>query len=406
MLSSQPFHAAPRTRPRRRIVVVQPYVPGYRTAFYERLQDRLETEGAALEVLYGTPPPGQAERRDASVCSCAEQVSSRRLRAPGGRSMNWHGVQDRTASADVVVLEQALRNLEAFPLLLKQVLGGRTGRGPRVAFWGHGRTYIKPVSRFEGHVKDTLTRRGAWFFAYTEAGAAHVVAAGFPRDRITVLRNSVDTAELMRVRDRAGQPGTPEYAEAELLRRRYHLAPGRTALFIGGLDAPKRIPFLLESAQRIADDLQGFRLLVAGEGADRFLVDEAASRPGSPVLAVGYATARTAALLGAVSDVMLMPGRVGLCAVDSFALRTPVVTTEWPWHAPEFEYLADGRNALITPDNPGAYAAAVTSLLRDPARLGSLRAACGTDAGEYTVDGMAARFCDGVLRLLGERPRR
>lgn len=405
MLTSPAPPAAP-ARSRRRVVVVQPYVPGYRTAFYERAQARLEAAGAALEVLYGTPPPGQAERRDASACSCAEQVPSRRLRAPGGRSLNWHAVQDRTASADVVVLEQALRNLEMFPLLLKRSLGRRTGSGPRVAFWGHGRTYIKPVSRLQGYAKDTVTRRGDWFFAYTEAGAAHVAAAGFPRDRITVLRNSVDTSELTRVGGRAGQPGTPEYAHAEALRRRHHLTPGRTALFVGGLDAPKRIPFLLESAERIARELPGFRLLVAGEGADRSLVDEAASRPGSPVLAVGYAAGRDAALLGAVSDVMLMPGRVGLCAVDSFALRTPVVTTQWPWHAPEFEYLADGRNALVTPDHPGSYAEAVTALLRDPARLALLREACGTAAAEYTVEGMAARFCDGALRLLDERAPR
>ncbi|WP_433450411.1 glycosyltransferase [Streptomyces sp. CA-142005] len=384
----------------RRVVVVQPYVPGYRTSFFNHLHARLDASGVALEVLHGPPPPQHAARRDASSCACAVQVPSRRLTAPGGRSLFWNQVLRRTASADVIVLEQALRNLDAYPLLLRQLAGRTTGRGPRVAFWGHGRTYTKPHSRLETTAKNLVTRLGSWFFAYTKSGATYVAAQGFPRQRITIVRNSVNTVELTTGLARATRPGTPEFAEAELLRERYGLVAGRTALFIGGLDTPKRIPFLLECVDRIAAELPGFRLLVAGEGSDRYLVDQAASQPGSPVVTMGHVDTRRTALLGAVSDVMLMPGRVGLCAVDSFALKTPIVTTDWPWHAPEFEYLEDGRNAVVTRDNVAAYAAAVKALLSDRARLASLRLACSEEATDYTVDGMAARFCDGLLKML------
>ncbi|MGW0988049.1 glycosyltransferase family 4 protein [Streptomyces sp. NPDC002486] len=388
---------------RRRVVVVQPYVPGYRTSFFDRLQTRLAAEGVELEVLHGPASAHQAERRDAASCACATHVDTRRVALPGGRSLLWHRVQRRAASADLVVLEQALHNLEAYSLLLRST--SRPRCAPRVAFWGHGRTYTKRPSRVEAVAKGALTRLGSWFFAYTDGGAAHVASRGFPRDRITVVRNSVDTAELVAARARAVRPGTPEYAEAALLRERYGLTEGRTALYLGGLDAPKRIPFLLECADRIAAELPGFRLLVAGDGADRRLVDAAAGRPGSPVVAVGRRGGASAGPLGAVGDVMLMPGRVGLCAVDSFALRTPVVTTDWPWHAPEFEYLADGRNALVAPDDPTAYVGAVTALLRDPARLEALRTACRSDVAAYTTEGMAARFGDGLLQAM-ERDQR
>ncbi|MDI9882857.1 glycosyltransferase family 4 protein [Streptomyces sp. HNM0645] len=390
---------------RRRVAVVQPYVPGYRTSFFDHLQARLASEGVDLEVLHGPTPPHQAARGDAASCACASEVPVRRLSLPGGRSLLWRRVQRRAASADLVVLEQALHNLEAYPLLLRRPTGRLGGGASRVAFWGHGRTYTKPQSRPEAVVKDALTRLGSWFFAYTEDGAAHVASRGFPRDRITVVRNSVDTTELVAARVRAARPGTAEFAEAALLRKRFGLTGGRTALYLGGLDAPKRIPFLLDCADRIAAELPGFRLLVAGDGADRDLVDAAANRPGSPVVAIGHTGGPSTAPLGAVSDVMLMPGRVGLCAVDSFALRTPVVTTDWPWHAPEFEYLADGRNALVTPDDPAAYAGAVTALLRDPARLEALRTACRDDVPAYTTEGMAARFCDGLLKAMERHQR-
>jgi glycosyltransferase involved in cell wall biosynthesis len=385
---------------RRRIVVVQPYVPSYRTPFYDRAHALLAAEDVTLEVLHGAPPPDQSARRDAATCVSARRVPARWLPLPGGRSLAVHRVQHMVATADVVVLEQALRNLETYPLLLKQYVGRARGHRPRVAFWGHGRTYTKPVSRLEAIAKDTLTRRADWFFAYTELGAEHMTRHGFPRQRITVLRNSVDMTELVRARRRAEEPGTAEFAEAAALRGRYRLYPGRTALFIGGLDAPKRVPFLLDAAERIAAKLPGFRLLVAGDGAERGLVDAAASRAGSPIVPVGMAAGQRTAVLGTVSDVMLMPGRVGLCAVDSFALRTPVVTTRWPWHAPEFEYLEDGRNSVITSDAVEPYAAAVTDLLSNPARLETLRAACMTDAADYSIEEMAERFCGGALRLL------
>ncbi|MEV6054374.1 glycosyltransferase family 4 protein [Streptomyces sp. NPDC052107] len=388
------------TGSRPRVVVVQPYVPGYRTSFFNHLQAYLDASGVVLEVLHGPAPPQQAARRDASSCVCSVQVASRRLPAPGGRSLFWNQVLSRAASADAVVLEQALHNLEAYPLLAKQLAGRVTGRGPLVAFWGHGRTYTKPVSRLEARAKDAVTRLGRWFFAYTEGGAAHVVSRGFPRDRITVVRNSVDTTEMTAAHARAMRPGTAEFTEAALLCERYGLVAGRTALYLGGLDAPKRIPFLLECADRIAAELTGFRLLVAGDGAERHLVDKAASRPGNPVIPMGHVDGPRAALLGAVSDVMLMPGRVGLCAVDSFVLRTPIVTTNWPWHAPEFEYLIDGSNAVVTPDSPATCAAAVTGLLRDPKRLKQLAKACERDAVQYTTEAMARRFHDGVLRVL------
>ncbi|WP_243766404.1 glycosyltransferase [Streptomyces sp. GC420] len=297
--------------------------------------------------------------------------------------------------------------MEMYPLFLRRQLAGVSGSTtPLIALWGHGRTYTKPVRRPETAAKNTLTRRASWFFAYTQGGADYLASRGYPRQHITVVRNCIDAEPLAHIRELASKPGTKEFSEAAALRTRHHLQHGRTALFVGGLDTPKRIPLLLETAQRMADALPGFRLLVAGTGAHRPLVDAAASSTASPVVALGHTTGRNMALLGAVSDIMLMPGRVGLCAVDSFALRTPIVTTAWPWHAPEFEYLENGRNAIITPDDPAAYAATAHALLADESRLRSLHISCQKDADVYTIDAMAARFSEGLLAMLSERQKK
>jgi glycosyltransferase involved in cell wall biosynthesis len=187
-------------------------------------------------------------------------------------------------------------------------------------------------------------------------------------------------------------------------RQRHRLAAGRTGLFVGALSSTKRISFLVEAAENIAERLPGFRLLVAGTGEEQQAVDAAAAR--TPVVVpVGQAFGEHKALLGAVSDVMLMPGLVGLCAVDSFVLEAPIVTTDWPWHAPEFEYLEHGRNACVAPDDPRQYASSVAELLSNPDRLDAMRAECRKDARQYTVEEMSRRFADGLVHLLQDSRR-
>jgi hypothetical protein len=55
------------------------------------------------------------------------------------------------------------------------------------------------------------------------------------------------------------------------------------------------------------------------------------------------------AALSHVSSAIWMPGRVGLVAVDALALGLPVLTTHFPFHAPELEYLVEGRSVHFLP---------------------------------------------------------
>jgi glycosyltransferase involved in cell wall biosynthesis len=264
--------------------------------------------------------------------------------------------------------------------------------------WDHGRTYCKPQSAVEQAAKFALTRRARWFFAYTEGGARSVVARGFPAERTTVVQNAIDSLALRA----ACQAVTAD--QLRDFRARHGLTPGRTALFVGALSRDKRIPELLAAAEEAARLLPGFRLLVAGRGELEGQLLRAASRTAA-VVPLGQVFGPGKALLGAASELMLMPGLVGLCAVDSFALQTPLVTTDWPFHAPEFEYLRHGRNAWIAPGDPAGFAREVVALLGDSARLETLRRGCREDAPRYTVEEMSRRFTEGTVRLLRETGR-
>jgi glycosyltransferase involved in cell wall biosynthesis len=368
---------------RARVVFVQPYMTSYRLPFYARLADQLAERDMELAVAHGTPTGYWVDRRDSVTLPGAIELPQRDCWI-GGRRIVWRPLGALARSCDALVLPQALHQIDAYPLL------ARRRRRTRVALWGHGRTYSMRHRMPERWAKAALTRRADWFFAYTDAGGEYAVRAGVPPQRVTVVQNALDSRSLASARDAVTD------AEVAALRERYGLNAGLTGLYIGGLDRNKRIPFLLAAAEATARRVPGFRLLVAGDGAQRDLVAAA----GGPVVHVGHADDRDKALLGAAADVMLMPGTVGLCAVDSFALRTPLVTCVWPLHSPEFEYLEDGRNALVVDGDADCYAAAVAALLADPDRLASLRRACRADATRYTVEAMANRFARGLECLV------
>ncbi|NGO76238.1 glycosyltransferase family 4 protein [Streptomyces sp. YC504] len=373
------------TKPR--IAYVLPYLTAYRLPFLEHLGRELDGRGVGLTVAHGRASGISVARGDELRMPGAVELRQRRIEIHGRELLWHHGLGELARTHDALVVPQSLHNLRVYPLLARR-------RVP-VGLWGHGHTHVSAHTGVEHRAKAGLTRRADWFFAYTEAGGQYARQAGVPADRITVVQNTLDATALTAARDRVCE------AQAQALRERYGLTAGRTGLFIGAVDELKRIPFLLDAAERIAARLPGFRLLVAGTGEQRALVESCPS-----AVYVGPVDAEGKARLGAVSDVLLMPGAVGLCAVDSFALRTPLVTTPWRYHGPEFGYLEHGRNALVV-DDP-AYADEVVELLCRPRELARLRRACRCDAQRYTVEEMAVRFArgaEGLLALTGQRRR-
>jgi glycosyltransferase involved in cell wall biosynthesis len=316
----------------------------------------------------------------------------RRVRL-GSKSMTRLRLRGLLHDADLVIAEQALRHVETYELFARQAAGST-----RVALWGHGRTMVRPVRPPARWALGQLTRRAHWFFAYTERGREEVVGAGFPADRVTVVQNAIDTEEL------AEALGAVDDDDVESLRTDLGLPDRGVCLSVGTLLPERRLNFLLEAAQLLSGRLPEFALVVAGDGPERAAVEEAARR--YPWLRyVGRADTRMKALLARVSDVMLAPGRVGLVAVDSFALRTPIVTTDWPFHGPEFKYLVDGLNSVVTCDSPGAFAHEVERVLQSPDLVRRMARQCDADARRYTLAAMVDRFASGVVEALDAPPR-
>ena len=105
------------------------------------------------------------------------------------RELVWQPCSPREfESADLVIVEHANR------LLLNYRLLAARGEGRRVAFWGHGANFQAPAEHAgKDGLKRNLARTADWWFAYTNGGARLVESYGYPRDRVTVVNNSIDS---------------------------------------------------------------------------------------------------------------------------------------------------------------------------------------------------------------------
>ena len=116
---------------------------------------------------------------------------------------------------------------------------------------------------------------------------------------------------------------------------------------------------------------------------------------------LGAVHGKDKALALAAAQALFIPGRIGLVAVDGLVSGTPIVATKSPYHAPEFDYLADGVTAVVTEDNVDSYAAGLVAFLNDRPRQKEMSDRCRIEAEKYNLDIMVASFLAGIQSALG-----
>ncbi|MGP9659956.1 glycosyltransferase family 4 protein [Arthrobacter sp. AOP36-C1-22] len=371
-----------------RVAIIHPWFPQYRVEFFEQLIELSAGHGIEVCVFHGDPPPEWGERGDSVRRPWAQRLSSRFFRVRK-RSLVYKDLKEyrHAGPYDLTIVEHAVRNLETYKLLWF--------KKHNVAFWGHGRTYTQPQSRFQERFKSAILGRASWFFAYTQGGGDAVAEAGFDPTRITVVQNAIDSAQLAKI------VAAQTFQDDENMRAEFDAA-GPVALFLGGLDASKRLNFLFSAAKQVHQLLPEFKLVIAGDGQSRPIV-EAWCAEHAWIKYAGPAHGERKAALLSMADILAMPGRVGLVAVDSFASETPIITTNWPYHAPEFEYLVNGVNAVVTADDRASFVTELLAIFKDSARRRSLEDGCKASRQVFTVENMVANFQAGIVGALDSK---
>lgn len=367
----------PRTEAK--LVIVQPYVPAYRAPFFERLATSLAERGVTCTVAAPLESLENRGRVDSvRGYSWMRPTRGRALRV-GPHIIQTFGANHLLRDADAVVLGLLGSSPDVY-----RAIAARWFRDRRLGLWGHIKSYTKAPSRIDQHLENWQVNHCDRVFAYTPSGADFAQAMGVPGGRITTVMNSVDTEPTLN----CFMALTDE--DIERFATNHRLVPGHTFAYVGALDASKRVDFLARALDVLWTVDPRVRVLVAGRGADEFMLGRAVQR--GQAIMLGYAGPRQKALLARVSSALLIPGRVGLVAVEALALGLPVVTVSGSLHGPEFEYLRQGDSVLVSGDDPAAY---VQTALR------AIDATRERVPGRHpTLEAMVDNFATGAVQLL------
>ena len=375
---------------RQSVVAIVANMKRFRIPFYRSLAGELGTRGLDFTVVYSAPDSVEAPKRDTVDLPPPVGVKVKALYLLGNRAMVQVPPLRLLARADLIIVVQANSYLLNYVLLPLTWIGLK-----RVAFWGHGFNHQGDTRPLGERVKRALATRVYWWFTYTPLTARYLVDLGFPRDRITVVENALDTSAFAR------EVATVSRAEALAARGVLGIpAEAAVGLFCGSLYAEKKLDFLIGVGDDLHQRAPTFRMIVIGDGPDRAVVRDATeSRPWLHYCGpqFGHEKAR----LFAAADIFINPGMVGLAILDSFAAGLPFVTSNYEGHSPEIAYLEQGRNGLMLPLEIRAFADGVATLLGDDARLQSLRQGARATSARYTVENMVKNVAAGIYRCLG-----
>ena len=367
----------------------------YRLALYETLRIELAKRDIELRLVVADGLREDHAKGDRATLPWAEERPFREISVLG-KKLLWQPGFDVASGADLIITEQASKQL--FNIVLAY---GQRGMRTRLAFWGHGKNFQSSIEGSSGEgLKNRLTRKAHWFFAYNELSAKAAEEAGMPADRITAVMNATDTDHI-----RAVHAGLPANSE-KLLRTKLAMGEGPVVLSMGGIYPPKRPAFLIESALHLRTLVPDVEVLVIGGGSDQHLVEEAAAT-NDWIHAVGPIYGDDRIAYAALASLQVMPGMVGLNIVDGFGLGLPTVTTDIDYHSPEIDYLVNEVNGLRIDGTPTAeeFAQGVAALLNDPDRLAKMQAAAYEAGLTLTTSQMAEKFADGVVAALAAPSR-
>jgi L-malate glycosyltransferase len=371
------------------VVAIVPNVKQFRNSFYARLAIELESNGIELQVLYSDPSFTEATKKDCIDLSAPIGQKISRLYMFGDRILIQFPNLRKLLRANLVIVVQANGYVLNYLLFMLSAL-----RLTRVAFWGHGYNHQGCAFSLSERIKRRMVNIPTWWFAYTKATEEYLVGCGVPASCITVVENAIDTQEFMY----AVNSVSP--TEMQALRDELGIEiKDRIAVFCGSLYREKRVDYMLDVAQQIAQMLPGFRLLVVGAGPEEALVQKAA-RESEAILYLGARFGRSKAAVFRISEVVLNPGLLGLGILDAFAAGLPIVTSPQSLHSPEVAYLSHGVNGLFISGDAHNFAQEVANLLTNTSLTNGLCRGARESARRYTIENMVKNVAQGVSKCL------
>lgn len=246
------------------------------------------------------------------------------------------------------------------------ILGLKYFLGYKLILWGHG--FNRKIGfRPEVHLSDKLRlwwmNRADAVITYSQSIKQMFSKYVQNRDKIFVAGNTLNTDHLINIRNKLDRIGKENIKEKLGLIEKYNI------VYIGRILREKEPDRLIEVFRIVSQEIKSVGLQIVGDGP--FLEELKSLAKNLKVTFWGGLTDDVSiGRILFVSDLMVMPGYLGLSVVHSFCFDTPIVSqkqgNKGPFHSPEVDYVIDGRTGfLVEYDDNYTMAERIVEFLRN-----------------------------------------
>jgi len=332
---------------RGRLALQQRVLPNYRAPFFDLLAAACE---GGMSLFTGLPRPVEGIATTKNLQTTHYQ-SGRNIHLFSGNLYMCYqlGLIDwlKHWEPDALIVEANPRYLST-PAAVRWM----QRRGRPVIGWGLGAPPSplrpSPIGRGVGvRGWSSFINQFDAMIVYSQRGADEYAALGFPRDKIFVAHNAVSPP-----------PSTP------LTLRPLTLDPSSNILFVGRLQARKRVDSLLKACAQVEPKP---RLVIVGDGPER---EKLESLAGDVYPNAEFAGAKHGAELKPYftkADLFVLPGTGGLAIQEAMSYGLPVIVARGD--GTQDDLVREGNGWQIPPDTFDALVATMKDALSDVARL-------------------------------------
>ena len=327
-----------------RLALQQRVLPHYRAPLFDLLAQSCE---GGMSFFAGEPRPIESIKTAASL-QVAQYVRAKNRHILSGAlyfcyQENMLGWLDEW-NPDALILEANPRYL-ATPAAIRwmrsrkrPVIGWGLGAPVRSGLLAglHQKNWMRFLSKFDALI------------AYSQRGADDYAALDIPRERIFVAHNAVAPKPALI----SPRPLTTDHSP--------------TIIFVGRLQARKRIDHLLHACAALPKDLQP-NLLIVGDGPERDALETLAREVYPQTEFTGARHGAELSSLWERSDLFVLPGTGGLAVQEAMAHGLPVIVAKGD--GTQDDLVREGNGWQIPSDDLGALKEALEIALSDFQRL-------------------------------------
>ena len=220
-------------------------------------------------------------------------------------------------------------------------------RGRKVIGWGLGSPPLSgPLAGFRQTGRLSFLSQFDTLISYSQRGAEEYAALGFPREKIFVAHNSVSPA--------------PD----KILDKRPQTIDRATILFVGRLQARKRVDYLLRACAEMESKP---RLIIVGDGPERAILESLAKDVYPAADFIGAKHGAELKPYFAEADLFVLPGTGGLAVQEAMGHGLPVIVAKGD--GTQDDLVCERNGWQNNSEDYGALVSIMKNALSDTARL-------------------------------------